>query len=184
MIDNPQETDSRNYGSIYRPTLDRYNSSILKLTNPEETLEDFELYLRCLKKDENGQLIKVGGNEWKPLANDQGINMILGVVHSAVNQVSSLSNYEERHVEYIYGSARENLIGICLFSRIKYGVQRKDRDLIVGSALRYILSFAMRSFEEGERKFWRGTMIETRNITETEKPRATMFNPLSWWGKK
>lgn len=181
-----EEARDRRYSEVYAPLKDRYDSNIKELTDPKRTIDDFELFLRCLRRDSNGNLVKIGGDkEWKPLMNDEGINRILSSLQSVVHQMNTLSNLKEESIEHLYNTLKENIIFLLAFKRISVAVDRKDRDMIIGNALRISYGFMLRAFEEGDRKFWKGTTTEVMHRQENVKPKPSGFSINPWqWNKK
>lgn len=164
----------------YMPTRDKYASSILALTDPTNDLQDFELFLRRMRYDSNHELVQAG----EPLMNEQGINAVMSTVQSLVHHMATLSNFKENHVNMLMVSMIDTLSRDLMLNRLTYEIDRKNRDIIVDNATRFSYSFVQRAFEEGDRKFWRGSVTEVKHTQETNKIRGSMsLNPFTGFRK-
>lgn len=178
------EDNRRNAGMAYTSPIDRFGSQISVLTNPNDALYRFELYLRCLKEDEQGNFVKIGGKNWKPLMNDTGINDILMSMHSILNNMTPLSNIEEWEVGIIIEHLGWDLVDLLAFNRNKFELDEINRRAVFGSALRFCYIFLKRPFEEGDKKFFKGITQEIKSVQEIHQGRkSSVLNPLSW-GKR
>lgn len=164
------------------PSRDKYDSSIITLTDPKEALYNFELFLRCLREDREGKLKPIG----EPLLNELGINTVMASVESVVHSMNTMSNFSEEDIIYLHDTLKNNLITSLMINHETFGVNKKNRDLILGNALRFAYGFMKRAYMEGERKFWKGSVQEVKHTQETNNPpRGGGFtlNPFAW-GKK
>lgn len=162
----------------YNSPQDRYGSAITTLTDPIADIEKFKLFLRSQAYDIDGQLVQIA----RPLMNEEGINAFMLIINSIVHQTGSMTNYSMQFLENLYDEIKADLITNLMTKRLQYEIDRKDRFLITGSSIRFIMSFALKSFEEGERKFWKGSSTEVTHREETNKSRGSL-NPFGW-GKK
>src|SRR3972149_6913242 len=92
--EQPPQPANRN--AAYTSPFDKYpGSQISLLTDPQDALHKFELHLRCLKEDNDGNLIKIGGKNWKPMLNDVGLNKLISCMMPIVNPMVPLSNIDD-----------------------------------------------------------------------------------------
>lgn len=181
MIAEEQHQDNFNpINDAYSPSGFDHSSSILTLTNPEQDLYKFELFLRSLKDLPDGRIIKVGN----PLLNDEGINSIMAAIESVVHHMNALSNFTEEDIIYMHDTLKDNLITDLMINALSYELNRKNRDVIVGNALRFAYGFMKRAFEEGDRKFWKGTTQEIKHTTEQQRQNSGLsMNPFKMFKK-
>jgi hypothetical protein len=186
----------------YSSPVDRYGTQIAVLTDPSDDLYNFELFLRCLKQNENGELIKIGktlinefgkvvkdenGNnliEWKPLMNDVGINSILLSMHSILNTKTPLSNLDDEEIFILIFDLGKDLITNLTFNKDKYECENCNRSVIVGAATRFCYIFLKRPYGEGDRKFFKGTSQEVTHKNEITKPQGSSLNPFNYFKNK
>lgn len=184
----------------YNSPIDRYGSQIAVLTDPADDLYNFELFLRCLKQSESGQLIKIGkpkfengkvvkdteGNpeiDWKPMMNDLGINSTLLSMQSVLNGITTLSNLDDREVWLLIRSLGMDVIGNLTFNKHQFEIEDSNRSIVVGAAIRFCYIFLKRPFGEGDKKFFKGTTQEVKHTNEITKPSGSSLNPFSYFKK-
>jgi len=163
----------------YLPPRDLYGSSIITLTDPQNDLFKFELFLRSLREDASGNLAPIG----EPLMNDRGINAVMASVESIVHHTNTLSNFEESDMEFLIAGLADTITKDIMLNRLVYNIDRKNRDVVVDNAVRFSYGFARRAFKEGDRKFWKGSVTEIRQSQETTNSKS-ILNPLGWGGRK
>lgn len=175
---------SRNSAAAYTSPLDRYGSQISVLTNPTESLYQFELNLRCLKEDEEGNLIKIGGKNWKPMINDEGLNKLFTCMRPIVNPMVPLSNIDDHEVGILMRQLAFNLVDAFSVHKQKYGLDSMTRRLVTGATLEFCYLFLKRPYMEGDRKFFGKITQEIKSTQEIKKGSGgSVLNPLNW-GKK
>ena len=117
----------------------------------------------------------------KPLANEKGINAIMGIVESIVNHTNTLGNFDKNLMEFFFDTIKSDIVTDIMINREAYSIDRKNRDLIVGDVMRFSVAFATRPFEEGDKKFWKGSVSEIHHKQEMTKPSSGFsMNPLNW----
>lgn len=88
-------------------------------------------------------------------------------------------------LETMYDTAKSDIITEMMVNRKHYEINRKNRFLIVGNSLRLIQGFMKRPFQEGDRKFWKGSVTEVKHTQELTKSRGGFsLNPFSKFGGK
>jgi len=137
-----------------------YGSSIMYLTNPDSQFFALENNLRNRSINDKGEMISIG----KPLCNDECINMIRMTVQSAMNQVTFLSNFDEKEVDRQSDMIHESIC-FSLSDGSKYGVpDHFTRSMVVQITTSYARAALKRALNQGERGFW--SRIE-QNVTST-----------------
>ena len=184
-----QEAESRhplsNMSGAYKSPIDMYGSQISVLTNPSDALYEFELFLRCLKEDENGNLVKIGGKYWKPMMNDKGINSILMSMHSIINNMTPLSNLDDWEIAVLIRQLGYNLVDDMAFNRGEFELNDTNRRLIAGAALRFCYVFLKRPYHEGDRRFFGKITHEVKQTTDFNKNKGGFsLNPFKMFGGK
>ncbi len=174
-----EKSDKDRGARAYLPPRDLYGSSIITLTDPESDLYKFELFLRTLKINSKGKLESVGD----PLMNDKGINAVMASVESIVHHTNTLSNFADQDMRFLIIGLADTITKDLMLNRLTYKIERKNRDIIVDNSVRFAYGFARRAFEEGDRKFWKGSVTEIRQTQDTPRQKS-IFNPFGWGGKK
>lgn len=178
-IDQPPQYQGS--AGAYMPPRDMYGSSIVELTDPEEDLKKFELFLRSQRIDTEGNLKTIGD----PLLNERGVNAVMASIESLVHHTNTLSNFSENAISFLMIGLADTITKDMMLNRIAYEVKRKNRDIILDNAIRFCYGFCMRAFEEGDRRFWKGSVQEVKHTQEINKAKGgNMLNPFSWGKNK
>lgn len=141
-----------------------YGSSIATLTNPENDLYKMELALRNMMLDKEGIPKSVG----EPLMNELGISSVMGQVQAIVNQTTIMSNFDRRDeigilTDYLADTMAKDL----MINRIGYGIKSQAaRSKIYYISITSAYICLKRALSEGERRFWKGTEQNIRQIIE------------------
>lgn len=161
----------------------QYGSSIATLTNPENDLYKMELALRNMMLDKDGVAKSVG----QPLMNEQGISSVMGQVQAIVNQTTIMSNFDKREevgilTEFLADTMAKDL----MINRVSYGIKTQAaRSKIYYISITSAYICLKRALSEGERRFWKGTEQNIRQIIE--QPNASgpgFFQKLLGFGRK
>ena len=168
--------------SPYASPMHNFAGSIVLLTNPSDELRSLELGLRGLM--EVGDEVKVVGT---PLLNDRGVCSVISLVRSCVNQNTVLSNLDEMHIINLVLNMGDTLIKDLMFNKVEYGVCNPSaRDRVHTMSITNAFVCMRRPFEEGERRFWRGSQQEIimRNEGSSQKGGGGgLMKTLTGWGK-
>lgn len=165
--------------AAYMAPMQQYgSSSILLLTNPENELGRMELTFRSMQLNKDGVPISTG----QPLMNDYGINAIVGIVQSLVNQITVMSNLNKTEVPMLIDFLGDTLARDLMVNRVAYGIKtHAARDKIFFTALSTAFVTLKRGYEEGDRRFWKGSQHEIRNIIEQDKKPGAIKGMLNMW---
>lgn len=178
--DEYQPQPSRN-AAAYTSPLDRYGSQISVLTNPSDAIYQFELNLRCLKENDNGQLIKIGGKKWKPMMNDEGINKLLSCIRPIVNPMVPLSNIDDHEVGILMRQLGYNFVDAFAIHKEYYGLTTMTRRMVFGETMAFCYLFLKRPYMEGDKKFFGKITQEIKSTQEIKRPSGgSVLNPLNW----
>jgi len=157
-----------NYDTPYQNPMSSYPGSIVLLTNPDDELRKLEYTLRSVYQDSEGKLIEYG----QPLLNDLGVRSVIGMIQSVINQVTIMSNLTEKEIFSIKDSLANSLAKDLMVNTIKYDIRnRSAKDRIFDSAIRSAYICLKRAFQEGDRRFWKGSQqdIRTTVVSNNEK---------------
>ena len=150
------------------PGMNNHKSSIETLTDPKKEIEKLRLTLQNKILDNDGKEVIIG----KPLLNETGINSVVGQVRALVNQVTVLSNLEDKHenalVEYFYDTLIINL----MLHRKKYDINNDaDRTVILFQCLGTVIVCLRRGYKGDDKKFWKGQVqeYEYRTVSPQKK---------------
>ena len=160
--------------------INTYGNSILQLTNPNNEIYKLELTLRGLREDEDGNIIN-NPDGW--LLNEKGINAVLSIVQSTVNQVAIMSNFEKHEIEVIMLAASDTLVRELMINREKYQIKESSvRDRIAYVSLMTVFVCLKRGYEEGDRKFWKGSQQSIRHeMVNTAQRQGGVLSKLNPW---
>lgn len=155
----------------YQSPMYNYGSGIVTLTNPRQLLHDLDLKLRG-KREIDGKPVDVGD----PLMNDEGVNSVLGQVESIVNQVTVMGNLKDEEIKGLMDFLADTLAKDLMMNRVKYQIIFPSaRDRIYFAALTTAFITMKRAFEEGDRRFWKGSVQEVRTTVENPSKKKGLF---------
>lgn len=156
-----------------------HGGSIILLTNPSNEMYKMELALRSMILDGEGNPIKTGD----ALLNDEGICSVIGTVQSLVNQVAIMSNLEKGEVQMLMMSLADTLCIDLMANRSKYFIRNiAARDKIHFIAMSTAFVTLKRAFNEGDKRFWKGTTQEFHHRVEQEQQkRRDLIGFLKSW---
>jgi len=161
--------------SPYMSPMHMYGSAIITLTNPEDELYKLELTFRSARLDQDGKL-KVYG---EALMNDLGISSIIGMVQSIVSRDTVLSNFNTAEILNLMGFLNDSLSRDLMINKTKYGIDSSSsRDKIYFSAMTMAYITLKRGFEEGDKRFWKGSVQEIYQKMETPAKKGFSLNPF------
>ena len=172
-------TQTQTQQSPFTSPMNQYGSSIVLLTNPENELFKMELVLRSMVEQPDGKLRKIGD----PLCNELGVNSIIGQTQALVSQVAVMSNFKKDHVPMLIDFLGDTLAKDLMVNKVEYGIDNPSaRDKIYFQSLSTAFVCLMRAFEEGDRRFWKGSQQEVRTVVEGNQQKKGFLNSL--WPKR
>jgi hypothetical protein len=162
--------------------MNNYAGTIITMTNPDDELYKLELTLRNKILDRDGNPVVSG----EPLMNEDGINAVLGLVQSIVNRVTIMSNLKDQEIRTLMDVLSDALARDLMMNRVKYGIKiGVSRDRIYSSALMSAFITMKRAYEEGDRRFWKGSQQEITTRVESNQRQKGLFSKIGQglWGK-
>ena len=177
-LDYPMPTNQPNFSS----PMNNFAGTIITMTNPDDELYKLELTLRNNMLDREGNPKSAG----EPLMNEEGISAVIGIVQSIVNRVTIMSNLKDMEIRMLMDVLADTLARDLMMNRIDYGVKSGvSRDRIYSSALMTGFITMKRAFEEGDRRFWKGSQQEITTRVESNNSNKGLFNKIGQglWGK-
>lgn len=164
--------------AYYQHPAGQFGSSIISLTNPEETLQKMEMNLRGMIEDANGKPKQVG----EALMNDVGIRNIMGLAQGLISRIMFLSNMEKENVEMMIEYLVDTLDRDLMMNRVPYGIkQSNDRSKISFIVVSGSFAALKRAQQEGERRFWKGSQQETIIRQESNQPKGNILTRMAGW---
>ena len=166
----------------YQSPMYNFGSSIVTLTNPEDEIYRLELALRSMVVDAAGNGVQKG----KPLMNDLGVCRIVGHVQTIVSRVTIMSNLDEKDLPMLlkhYGNA---IIVDLMVNRKTYEILEPvnaTRRTIFTECINVAYICARRAFEEGEKRFWKGSQQDITTRVEGQSGKSGWLNKLMGIGK-
>ena len=178
MSDEQQPTQIKS--TPYASPMFNYGSSIIIMTNPDDELYKMELTFRSITLDKKGNPHSVG----TPLMNELGINSVIGIVQSLINRVTVMSNLSKHEIPMIIDFLGDTLSKDLMMNRIKYTIETATaRDKIYFAALATSFVTMKRAYEEGEKRFWKGSQQEiTTRVEGGTQKKSLMSSLLGWKG--
>jgi len=159
---------------------DEYGGSIVTLTNPENVIFKLELTYRSQVEDKDGNIKQIGA----PLMNEEGINSVIGQIQTLVNQVTVMSNLNKAEVPMLVDFLGDTLAKDLMVNRLKYNIiSSSARDKIFFTALTSAFVCMKRAFEEGEKRFWKGSQHEMTTRHEGIQQSSPLKKLMGWGGK-
>lgn len=151
-----QQRDRDAANMVYAPQIadqQQYQRAILvEQTDPRRTLEEIELRLKGYEKRSDGTLARRGD----PLMNETGINRILFIMGSVINQNTILSHLETREISNIMEHLSCDIIDDLTLNWKQYEIADKIMlDYIVDSIVITSFMSMKRALEQNE-KNWLG----------------------------
>lgn len=141
----------------YSSPLHNLAGSIILLTNPENELHKAELTMRSIIQDKDGNLRATGD----PLMNEQGVGSVIGQAQALINQVTVMSNLNKNEIPMLIDLLADTLARDLMVNRKKYEIKNvAARDKIYFIVLSSAYICMKRAFEEGEKRFWKGSQQE------------------------
>lgn len=162
----------------YQSPMYNYGSSIVIMTDPGSELYQLELTLRGLREKGDGTFEKIG----KPKMNDEGINSVISLVSRCLMTRNTVfSNLKEEDVRNTLYYVADGLAKDLMLNRAYYGIKNNsEKSLLYQSIITYIYITLKRSQDEGEKRFWKGSVQEIKTSTNNEGQRKGFFARLGW----
>lgn len=140
-----------------------FSGNMLILTNPTEHLNQLEYTYRGYFVNQKGEKIKLS----EPLMNEEGINSVMGLVKTIVNQMTIMSNLTKQDISALRDFLADTLAKDLMINGKDYGI----RDDVVKSKIYFhALSTAhicmKRAFEGDDKRFWGKIQKEITNRVE------------------
>ena len=162
----------------YQSPMSQYGGSILILTNPENELHKMELTLRNIYEDAEGNQKLVGD----PLLNDKGINSVMGLVQTIVNQVTVMSDLKEREIPMLIDFLADTLAKDLMLNRVNYEIKSSSaRDKIFFTTLASSFICLKRAAEGSDKRFWKGSQMEITNTVKNDNQRGGALQNIMGW---
>lgn len=114
--------------------------------------------------DKDGNPKPVG----EPLMNETGISSVMGQIQALVSQTTIMSNFDKREeVIILTDFLADTLAKDLMINRVTYGIKSQaSRSKIYYISISSAYICLKRAFSEGERRFWKGTEQNIRQIIE------------------
>jgi len=118
---------------------------------------------RVISQDEKGNFYEKEEQVGKPLANKQGVMMILHMMVSIINPQNVQGNYTEEHYWSYIGHARCELVEELVINRFEWGIADEKVNNIVNNIMRMVEPFISRLIGNEERKSYM-QQFQTREV--------------------
>jgi hypothetical protein len=166
--------------SPYQAPMHQYGGSIVLLTNPDNELYKAELTFRGIKLDADGKPQQVGD----ALMNDEGVAAVLGLMQSIVSQVTVMSNFNKHEVPLLIDFLGDTLAEDLMLNRVKYEIHNQAaRNRVFFTALTTSFVTLKRAYEEGDKRFWKGSQQEIISRVESNTHKKGALSSLIGFGR-
>jgi hypothetical protein len=158
----------------------QYGSSIQNMTNPKSLLEDLEYQLKGKRKLPGGQIKDIS----MPLMNEEGINRVMSLVYTIVNRITIMSNLDNNDIGILMLSLSDALIQDLMINGRSYGIKDSvDKSYIISQCQNVAYVCLKRGLNEGERRFWKGSISETRITQDQQAQKKGLLSWINPWSK-
>ena len=180
METEQQTQQSTPLPSAYQNPMYNYGSSIVTLTDTSEELKKMELTLRGKRENYEGAVITMGD----ALLNEQGINSVMGLTQAIANRNAIMGFLNKDDIPMMIDFLADTLAKDLMLNRTKYNITNPSaRDKIFFEALSTVFLCLKRGFDEGDRRFWKGSQQDIRQIMVNENQKSGFLSKLNPFGK-
>lgn len=145
--------------------MQKMDSTIVLLTNPQNTLYRLELHLRNYRELPDGGIVQIPGTT--PRLNEKGINDVMFILNSYVNPEVFMGHTEKDEIQRWIWFDFQTMRHMLWIQWREYEMNEKtremDRQLILTVFINLIKASMNRTKEGGERSFW-GKITHDYNI--------------------
>jgi hypothetical protein len=151
-------------------------SAITTLTDPTNDIYKIELGLRNMIIDKDGNAKSMGS----PLLNELGISSVLSQTQGILNTITSMSNLKNKNeVVMMMDFLADTLAKDLMMNRLAYNITSPTaRDKIYFMVLAPSYMHLNRPLEEGEKRFWKGTVQEIKQTLQSNNTQPGFFQKL------
>ena len=149
-------------------------AALIEQINPLHVLEEIELKLQGYERKWDGSIKRRG----EPLMNDFGINRVLLLLSSVVNQHTIMSALKDEEIGKLTLELADRLTDNLTLNWKEYGIKEdSELDIIFIIIIMPVYISLKRALEGGERRFLGTTTVESI----TTAPRITGQKKESFW---
>ena len=185
MADEESGVRSANY---FLNPLQSMGSTVLLLTSPDDNLRRLELCFRNMRENNNGEAIAITdsfGLTIPPLMSERGVISVLSMVQSILSRVTMLSNLDQKEIMALIDYLADTLARDLMINREAYCISDISvRDKIYFGTLTQSYICMKRAFEEGDRRFLKGSQQEITTKVQQEAQGGMFSRMMGWGGKK
>lgn len=143
----------------YNSPLQNFSASIIQITDPSDLIKYIEFNLRQARIN-----VVTGEQEYdvdNMLLNENGIRGCISFIQGIINQNTVMSNLSENDIKLLMRTTIYTTTQQLMGNRIRWGIKvSEDRTRITQIIYPAVYICLRRSFEEGERGFWKGAIGE------------------------
>jgi hypothetical protein len=183
MIEYDEDRENQRFQGVpFMTPMHMNNSNIVYMTSTEEEINEFARTLRGQILDENGKVIQIED----PLLNDEGVRKIIGMARSVATRISVMSNYDKEEIKDYMMRNGNALILLLMLGRNTYqiiGNSQAIRTLILEEFNNICHSTIKRGFQEGDKRFWKGSQQEIISRIETQQKKKGLLSSVLGWSR-
>jgi hypothetical protein len=103
---------------------------------------------------------------------------------SIVNRNTVMSNLDDKHVKSLYAYFARQLAKDLMVNKDRYEIENNAiRNMIYADCLELVFNTLRRSFEFGEKKFWKGSTQELHTTINGGAQKKGLLSGLNPWSK-
>lgn len=171
----------------YIPQSGGHAGNMIVMTNPDREIKKMEANLRGQSVDRYGRASK--RENVKPLMNESGINMMVGLVRSVLSRNTNMANLNDRVLNGIMEGIAETFITVLMMNRVEFGIKNdSDRSAIFNECANRCHIAITRGWNADDKRFWKGTVHEVNYgisgpAQQMNAGFMSQLNPKNWGGK-
>lgn len=174
MEEQQKQEEYRGYAPEMAPQISD-SSFLAAQTNPAELLKEIEHHLR-------GEQLDLSTGNWKKvreqLANDSGIGTILLKIRSLVTQNTILSNLSERNIGTFMKATCKAVRLLIAQNYQRFEIKESDLSLSHNIIVDPTYFALMRSLNQGERNFLRGTLQQRETVMVQQPKKRSLLDGI------
>lgn len=156
-----------------------YGPSIINALNPEEETYKFEMNLRNVRQDDEGNIVSNG----TPQLNEEGISSVLGHFRCIVSRNTTFSHLDNNEVHAERNLMADALARDLMINRRKYGIIGDSRNNIYFRAIIPAHNSLKRGWEGDDKRFLSKSIQEITSNVNSPKRKQGLFDSINPWKK-
>lgn len=155
--------------------------------NTDPLIQQFEMYLKGVQiqwiESHDGKLVKQELWRGKRVVNEEGYQALMQFINLVINAQVAQGNFidEDMYADYIC-RARKDLACDLMVNRIRFGLDAKDYNGVMGRIMRIVEVFMTRPMFNKERDSYAQSLRMQESVQTA--PQKSLLSSINPWGKK